>query len=80
MKFEQIDNWTKNNNSKQYVLECYFFWLVCFIYVTLNMFLNVIEWSKFIPGMHWRWNVSEDLLMTVQFSGGSGATEKNYNR
>ena len=29
------------------------------------------------PGVHWRWNVSLDLLITVQFSTGSGATRIN---
>ena len=33
------------------------------------------------PGVHWRWNVSLDLLITVQFSTGSGATriDKDVN-
>ena len=29
------------------------------------------------PGVHWRWKVSLDLFITVQFSTGSGATEIN---
>ena len=27
------------------------------------------------PGVHWRWKVSLDLFITVQFSTGSGATK-----
>ncbi len=32
------------------------------------------------PGTHWRWNVSDDLLITVQLDTGSGATAKEERR
>ena len=29
-----------------------------------------------VPGIHWRWKLSEDLLITEQFSTGSGVTKQ----
>lgn len=61
----------KRSNSRVVLLKC-----VTPVARSVTVTWNICSIPPSNPGMHWRWNVSDDLFMMVQLETGSGATKE----